>query len=292
MKSSQLTQYKSQKDYLAKNGGAGVRKMVGPLKTDKSVEEVEGQLAGKAHKVELSKEAIEKEANEKIQENKKEIKSASSHLLKDATEVASKALTKALPTPVKIPLKVSAQVPTLEERQKDLSDISKGPGVYFIEGMSLIGMSSSDSGLSRMAQSFPEGKKVSWREEEAIIERIKKTPPEAPIVLIGHSLGGDSAVSIAKKLNTLENGFRDVELMVTLDSVGFDNDIIPTNVKKNLNFISDEDVFFNDGPNIARDNDLTEVVNELRKENHTSIDDSEDVQRKVVRSVQRIYNMT
>ena len=95
-------------------------------------------------------------------------------------------------------------------------------------------------------------------------------------------------MNIANRLNSLEHGFRKVDLLTTLDSVGFNNDIIPSNVEKNLNFISDDDYFFNDGPNIARNVNKTEVTNVLRGETHRAIDDQTDVQSEIISHVDEV----
>ena len=119
-------------------------------------------------------------------------------------------------------------------------------------------------------------------------EAILKRPKEQPVILVGHSLGGDSVVNLSNRLNTLEGGFRKVSLLATLDSVGFDNDIIPTNVEKNLNFISDDDYFFNDGPNIARNTKKSEVINFLRTDTHREIDNENEVQSEIISHIDEV----
>ena len=159
------------------------------------------------------------------------------------------------------------------------------PGLFFLSGLDIEGLSSGDGGVGAMAKNVPHGKHFSWKDEEIVLEEIKKVPIQQPLVLVGHSLGGDAVVSLANRLNRMEHGFRNIDLLVTLDSVGFDNDLIPPNVKRNLNFIGDEDVFFNDGPNIARDENRTKVFNEIRSEKHTGIDDSKEVQKKIFSAI-------
>ena len=117
------------------------------------------------------------------------------------------------------------------------------------------------------------------------MKEIKKHDPSQPIILVGHSLGGDTAVKVARRLDSAENGFRKVNLLVTMDALGLNHDIIPRNVGKNLNFIGDNTFFLNDGPHIARDVNATEVINELRSEGHTAIDDSYDVQFKIFENI-------
>ncbi|MEC8623225.1 MAG: hypothetical protein VXY34_00280 [Bdellovibrionota bacterium] len=165
------------------------------------------------------------------------------------------------------------------------SPLKNRPGIFFISGFDIKGLSSGDGGVSGMAENVPNGRHFSWKDEDQVLEEITRTSVQQPIILVGHSLGGDAAVSLANRLNSMEYGFRNVDLLVTLDSVGFDNDLIPPNVKRNLNFIGDEDVFFNDGPNIARDEDRTKVFNEIRSEMHTGIDDSKEVQKKIFSAI-------
>ena len=76
-----------------------------------------------------------------------------------------------------------------------------------------------------------------------------------------------------------------------MDSFGFNNDIIGQNVAKNLNFISDDSSWLNDGPNIARNNNLTEVINELRTESHTELDENEEIQLKIFQSINDILKV-
>ena len=159
------------------------------------------------------------------------------------------------------------------------------PGIFFLSGFDIQGLSSGDGGVGGMAENVPHGRHFSWEDEDRVLEEITQTPIQQPIILVGHSLGGDAAVNLANRLNSMEHGFRNVDLLVTLDSVGFDNDLIPPNVKRNLNFIGDEDVFFNDGPNVARDDFRTSVFNEIRSEKHTGIDDSKEVQKKIFSAI-------
>lgn len=158
--------------------------------------------------------------------------------------------------------------------------LKKDPLVIFFTGFEMFS-SDSDAGLRKLAEHIPNAKVMSWTDEDEAIQEIKKYRSDVPLVLGGHSLGSDTAVNIAQALNTLDNGFRQVDLLVTLDSIGSDNDVIPTNTKKNINFIGDEQGFFNDGPNIARNLEVTEVINELRPESHLDIDNENSVMKKV-----------
>ena len=71
------------------------------------------------------------------------------------------------------------------------------------------------------------------------------------------------------------------------------NTIIPMNVKRNLNFIGESVVPFLHGePDIARNTDYTEVMNELRPESHSKMDDSQEVQFKIFESINDVLKDT
>lgn len=187
----------------------------------------------------------------------------------------------------------SAQLPLMaikainELKSPDLASevpVSEGPGIYFISGFKLFNGAKGD-GIEEMASHMEGAQHYSWVHESDILEDIARKEQHEPIILVGHSLGGNAAVKIAHQLNSAAHGFRPVELMVTMDSFGLDNDVIPANVKKNLNFIGHRNIFLNDGPNIARDSERTQVVNELRDEMHTQIDNAPDIQEKVYRKI-------
>lgn len=165
--------------------------------------------------------------------------------------------------------------------------MKREPLVIFFTGFEMFS-SDSDDGLRKLAEHLPNAKIMSWTDEEEAIEEIKKYKSTAPLILGGHSLGSDTAVNVAQQLNTLDHGFRKVDLLVTLDSIGADNDVIPTNTKKNLNFIGDEQGFLNDGPNIARSLEETEVINELRPESHMDIDNKNSVLKKIFQEINPI----
>lgn len=201
-------------------------------------------------------------------------------------DLGKKALN-ALKTPgvPQLPLMAMNAVKDIKPPDWDSSpDIKQGPGIYFISGFKVFSSSNGD-GIEEMAQHLEGAKHFSWKNEQEILEDIVKRDPNEPIVLVGHSLGGNAAVKIARQLNSAAFNFRPVDLLVTMDSFGFNNDVIPTNVKKNLNFIGHQNIFLNDGPNIARDAERTLVLNELRDEMHTRIDNAPDVQEKVYQRI-------
>jgi hypothetical protein len=176
---------------------------------------------------------------------------------------------------------------TMEASPAKLSFIKK-PAVIFIEGFSAFGISDGD-GIKDMADNLPGAKRFSWNEQDRIIEEIKKHAPDQPVVLVGHSFGGDSAVEIANTLNNVKNGFRNIDLLVSIDSVGMNHSIIPMNVKRNLNFFGEGIIpFLHGDPDVARNTDYTDVQNELRTELHSKMDDSQEVQFKIFESINEV----
>jgi glutaryl-CoA dehydrogenase len=111
-----------------------------------------------------------------------------------------------------------------------------------------------------MAEAVEGSRLYDWNQKDEIIEHIKKTHADFPIILVGHSLGGDTVKEIADELDSLEHNFRSVDLLVTLDAVGFNNDIIPQNVKEHLNVFAETNVLLNDGPHVARRHEKTDVA--------------------------------
>lgn len=187
--------------------------------------------------------------------------------------------------------KLSSAEKALKIHRKKFGNIDK-PGIYFVSGFDWFGASSvkgNYDGIRDMAEAIDGAKHYSWADQDEIFEDIKKRKPDQPIVLVGHSFGGDGVVEIAQRLNTIDNGFRKIDLLITLDSVGFDNDLIPQNVKKNINYLAQGPYnFINDGPNIALNYERTKVENYLRHEEHADLDDATDIQIKVLEEIENI----
>jgi len=186
--------------------------------------------------------------------------------------------------------KVSAADTALKIHEKKFGNL-KEPGIFFVSGFDWLGASSvkgNYDGIRDMADAVEGAKHFAWDQQEEILNEIKKREPSQPIVLVGHSFGGDAVVEIAQELNKIENGFRKIDLMVTLDSVGFDNDIVPHNVKKNINFIASGNKLINDGPNIAANYNRSDVTNFLRHEAHAELDDATDVQIEIIENINKI----
>jgi hypothetical protein len=294
-----LRYYASKDEYLAKRGVSALKTAVKADEAQKvavaaqDVGEGAKQAVEKgAHKVDISKEAKRgaKKIEKSIKSDVKELGKAGAHLAKDAAVSIAKALPSISDTLPIVDLSTKEKIKSGDVKEiKELAPVNR-PGIFFIEGLHLASLSSDAGGVGDLAEAVKGGELYGWRDEDKIFEEILKRPHNQPIILVGHSLGGDTAVNIANRLNSLKGGFRKVNLLVTMDSVGFGNDIIPQNVKKNLNFISDNDYFFNDGPNIARNAKLTDVENFLRTEEHTDIDESQDVHFEIVTNIKDVIS--
>ncbi len=190
-------------------------------------------------------------------------------------------------------IKEEAVVKT-QEAAKVEKKIEKGtvqkPAIVFISGLQMMYSPSksegSYAGLGRIAETVEGARMYGWDQADDILEHISNAHPSQPVILVGHSLGGDTAVDIANRLDSLDHGFRKVDLLVSLDAVGFNNDIIPQNVKEHLNVFGENDWFFNDGPHVARRHDKTEVKNILSPLDHTELDDAKDIQYEIVSAIQ------
>ncbi|OFZ25751.1 MAG: hypothetical protein A2381_03270 [Bdellovibrionales bacterium RIFOXYB1_FULL_37_110] len=151
-----------------------------------------------------------------------------------------------------------------EKLKTDLRPIKK-PGVFFIGGFNWLGLSGENKKLEEMSQHIPDSKYFDYQDKDIIISEIKRRPSGQPIILVGRGFGGDVAKEIGSDLDSMEHGFKKIDLLVTIDSSSFAKDIIPQNVVKHINLI-DESSLFNDGPNIARDSNRTMVTNTLLKD--------------------------
>ena len=167
----------------------------------------------------------------------------------------------------------------------------KKPAIIFIKGLDLFSSPSKSesgyAGVGRIAESVKGSRIYGWDQKDDIIKEIKKIALNQPVILVGHSFGGDTAVDIANTLDSLEHGFRPVDLLVTMDAVGFGNDIIPQNVKKHLNIFGENSFFLNDGPHVARRHEMTEVTNILSPLDHTDLDDDKEHQFEIVKLIQQ-----
>lgn len=187
-------------------------------------------------------------------------------------------------------VKKAKEVAKAEEKVSKKGSIKK-PAIVFVTGWQwMFSPSKSEgsyAGLERMADSVEGARLYGWDQKNEILEHIENTHPDQPVILVGHSLGGDTAVEVANQLDNLESKFRKVDLLVTLDALGFSNDIIPQNVKEHLNVFGESSWFLNDGPHVARRHEMTEVKNILSPLDHTELDDAKDVQYEIVSAIEK-----
>jgi hypothetical protein len=180
----------------------------------------------------------------------------------------------------------------LEIKNEDVKDGSvKKPAIFFIKGLDIFSSPSKSeggyAGLGQMAESIEGSRLYGWDQKDEIIKDLKKVHRDYPVILVGHSLGGDTAIEIADELDSLKENFRGVDLLITIDAVGFSHDIIPQNVKKHLNVFGENSLFLNDGPHVARREEKTSVRNILSPLDHTDIDDDREIQYEIVDLIQK-----
>lgn len=279
-----IIRYNSRDDYINRylKRRANLPKGPHPKKAlEKGKNDLSSDLMGKKDQVEISDKARELSKQDDALKNLSISDSKSLAPLKNAVKLAQKirvAPTKDLS--IKEPKSVKEITPP-----ENIPSPIEGPGVFFISGMNFFGIFSDENGLKGMAQNVPYAKHFYWDQEEEIVDIILKHDKKSPIIIVGHGFGGDAAVNIANELNTPKHGLRNIDLMVTIDSLGFNNDLIPQNVKKNLNFIGDQDLLFNDGPNLARNVEFTEVINQLVNDDHGGMVKSYEVQKKILDNI-------
>jgi hypothetical protein len=269
-----LIHYGSKSEYLQGRAASQAAKGAGTAK-----ELATKPSAAPLDKVEISEEAKGlSEVKEKVSDKAKETKDAGKSLVKDAGQALSRAL-KTPNLPFGLPSSSPApEVKGVNEVKERLKQEAEKSGILFFKGLSLNPFEGDRHGLAMMNQGLKGSQLMSWGDVDRAVEMIKELPEDESVVLVGHGLGGDTAVEVANRLNRAENGFRKVDLLVTMDSIGFDNDLIPQNVVSNYNVVSDQDYFFNDGPNMARNQKMTKVENELRVETHDQIPESPEIQ--------------
>lgn len=243
-------------------------------------------VADPASKVELSDAAKQKAAEAKSGSSSSE---STLSKLKDKIK-KSKVSDAPIPTPdlPKASAKTEEGKKAGKTEEKENKRLWKKPAIVFVPGVEFFsesGSSASYDGIRKMAESVNGARIYGWDQDDEIIEHIKKFDKDQPVILVGHSFGGDTVHEVAEDLNTLEHGFRKVDLLVTLDSIGYGNDVIPSNVKRNLNIFSEKDLLFNDGPHVAREFNKTKVMNILRPEKHTDLDDTREVQKEIIDAI-------
>lgn len=179
-----------------------------------------------------------------------------------------------------------------EVKKPEIKDGSvKRPAIFFLKGLDIFSSPSTSeggyAGVGRIAESVEGSRIYGWDQKDEVMKEIKKIHPDYPVVLVGHSLGGDTAVEIADELDSLKENFRSVDLLVTIDAIGFGHDIVPQNVKRHLNVFGEKSLVLNDGPHVARREEKTNVRNILSPLDHTEIDDDKEIQFEIVNLIQK-----
>lgn len=179
-----------------------------------------------------------------------------------------------------------------EIKKPEIKDGSvKRPAIFFLKGLDVFSSplksETGYAGVGRIAESVEGSRIYGWDQKDEVMKEIKKIHPDYPVVLVGHSLGGDTAVEIADELDSLKENFRSVDLLVTIDAIGFSHDIIPQNVKRHLNVFGEKSIILNDGPHVARREEKTSVRNILSPHDHTEIDDDREIQFEIVSLIQK-----
>lgn len=188
-------------------------------------------------------------------------------------------------------IKEEAEKKVEEVKQPEIKNGSvKKPAIFFLKGLDLFSSPLKSeggyAGVGRIAENIEGSRIYGWDQKDEVIKEIKKIHPDYPVILVGHSLGGDTAVEIADELDSLKENFRSVDLLVTIDAIGFSHDIIPQNVKNHLNIFGENSLFLKDGPHVARREEKTNVRNILSPLDHTDIDDDKEVQYEIVNLIQ------
>ena len=250
-------------------------KTVAPGETPKQVAELpKAEITDQAKKLNVSEDQTSSSE-----------KSESSDILSKAASVA-KAIAKAPIMPIVVPTNTKKIQTKIADKKVELpTHYIKKPAVIFIDGFSMFGISNGD-GIKDMAENYPGAKRFSWEEHGKIMEEIKKHAPDQPVVLVGHSFGGDTAIEVANELNSPKNAFRTVDLLISIDAVGMNKTIIPVNVKSNLNYFGEGLIpFLHGDPTVARNTKYTEVTNELRNDMHSKMDDNPEVQFEIYNKI-------
>lgn len=262
-------------------GNAGTQKIINEIPKADITEQAKTLNAAE----ELKQDATLKEPGTSTSSAKEALEKSSS---------VAKSIAKAPVLPILIPTTDSKSLSGSDKKvhsNKKLESpvhVIQKPAVIFIEGFSMFGISNGD-GISDMAENFPGAKKFDWTDHDKIVAEIKKHAPNQPVVLVGHSFGGDTAIEVANELNSAKNLFRPVDLLVSIDAVGMNKTIIPVNVKSNLNFFGEGLIPFVHGdPTVARNTKYTEVTNELRTEMHSKMEDNSEVQFEIFNKINEV----
>lgn len=283
--SNNVIHYASKQDYLNRTPSKGLKNAL-----PKGAGEQVAKEKVKDTVKENVKEKAKEDVTDKIKDKVTETKEAGKHLLSQAGSALARGVGEGVLKTIGItPPSISINPEVTEVKtvaNETVTRVNK-PGIFFIKGMSLNPFADEDKGLAGMSKNIPTSEVFGWNDTDEIIKAINSRPHSQPIVLVGHGMGGDTAVDVVNQMNSVEHGFRRIDLLVTMDSIGTDNDIIPQNVRENYNLISDQDTLFNDGPNVARKKNQTKVENQLLEIGHNEMEVDPEVQFLVYEKINR-----
>ncbi len=222
---------------------------------------------------------------------KGELKNIKTPVLDSATKVTLSKESKpevsvpkpSLPEVVKEIPKEKIKTEATEILKKEKKPLLQKPLIFFIKGLDI---SSGYGGLKEMGESVEGARVYGWDQYQEMRDEISKTDPKQPLVLVGHSLGADTAHEIAEDLDSVKGGFRKVDLLVMIDAFGADHDVISQNVKKHINVFSESGIL-SDGPHVARRFEKTDVQNILSPRDHSDLDDDKAIQYDILEAIQQ-----
>lgn len=110
------------------------------------------------------------------------------------------------------------------------------------------------------------------------IKQAVEANPDEPVILVGHSFGGDQVVEISEDL---KDAGIDVDLTIQIDSVGTFDDELPSNVREGLNYYQKKNSFGGED-NVKGAKDI-----EVKDVGHTEID--EKVVPRVVKEIEKRF---
>ncbi len=287
--SSNLIHYASKQDYLNRKPSKVIDEAVSEA-LPKSAKELAPKKAPSESIKNTPPKKSQQDVKSQIKDKVLETKNAGQHLLSQAGGALVRGVGEGVLKTIGITpptVSINPQVSEVKTVSGETITRVNKPGIFFIKGFSFNPFGDEEKGLAGMSKNIPTSEVFSWNDTDAIIKAINSRPHSQPIVLVGHGMGGDTAVDVVNQMNSVEHGFRRIDLLVTMDSIGTDNDIIPQNVRENYNLISDQDTLFNDGPNVARKKGQTRVDNQLLEIGHNEMEVDPEVQFLVYEKINR-----
>lgn len=124
-----------------------------------------------------------------------------------------------------------------------------------------------------------EARRFGHSQQQAAVNFLRENATSSDIVLIGHSLGGDSVIEVAERLQS-EN--ISVSKVVQIDSIGVGDDLLPGNVTSGLNYFQTSGALRGENPVGGSTNINAPVHFGVPQISHTDIDNHSGVQTEIV----------